>query len=143
MLGAAIGMFMQTIRKADLNITTAEWVGLSSRTDPPVVQTRAVLASTDPVALDYHAAKYILFPNSNLAIHNPDNQRGPLYPILAKCAERMGGTLDKNQVEVKSYDFRKKVFQKNEELVISASTHWGSNPKAILKYLVLRYWYNG
>jgi hypothetical protein len=44
MLGAAIGMFMQTIRKADLNITTAEWVGLSSRTDPPVVQTRAVLA---------------------------------------------------------------------------------------------------
>ena len=143
MLGAEIGTFMKAIRRADLNITTAEWVGLSSRTDSPVAHTRAVLASTDPVALDYHAAKYILFPNSNLAIHNPDNQRGPLYPILMKCAESSGGVLNENQVEVKSYDFKRKVFQKNEELVISASTHWGSNPKAILKYLVLRYWNNG
>jgi uncharacterized protein (DUF362 family) len=73
-LGSAIGTFMKTIRKADLNITTAEWVGISSRTDPPVAHTKAVIASTDPVALDYHAAKHILFPNSKLAIHNPDNQ---------------------------------------------------------------------
>jgi hypothetical protein len=143
MLGEEIGTFMNTIRRADLNITTAEWVGLSSRTDPPVVHTKAVLASTDPVALDYHAARYILFPNSNLAIHNPDNQKGPLCPYLVKCAESSGDVLDDIKVEVKSYDFKKKTFQKNDELVISAPTHWGSNPKAILKYLILRYWKNG
>ena len=140
MLGKEIGMFMKTMRKADLNITTADWVGLSSRTDPPIVHTRAVLASTDPVALDYHAAKNILFPNSNLTIHNPDNPKGPLYPILKKCAESGGGTLDENRIEVKSYDFKKKTLQKNEELPIVAPIYWGSNAKAILKYLVLRYW---
>ncbi len=140
MLGAAIGTFMKTVRKADLNITTAEWIGLSSRTDPPVAQTRAVLASTDPVALDYHSAKYLLFPNSSLSIHNPDNPQGPLYPYLARCAESTGGFLDEKGVEVKSYDFKMKAFQKNEELVISSPIHWGTNPKAILKYLALRYW---
>ena len=90
MLGKEIGTFMKTIRKADLNITTAEWVGLSSRTDPPVVQTKAVLASTDPVALDYHAAKYLLFPNSNLAIHNLKTQKDPsilIWRIVLKQAE--------------------------------------------------------
>jgi len=143
MLGAAIGTFMKTIRKADLNITTAEWVGLSSRTDPPVVQTKAILASTDPVALDYHAARYILFPNSNLAIHNPDNKKGPLYPILAKCAESGGGFLDENKVEVKSYDFKRKSFQQKHNFIIDGPISWGTNPKAILKYLVLRYWSNG
>jgi hypothetical protein len=42
-------------RKADLNIISAEWTGLSSRTDPPIARTQAVLASIDPVALDYLA----------------------------------------------------------------------------------------
>ena len=72
MLGAEIGVFMNTIRKADLNITTAEWVGLASRTEPPVAQTRSILACTEPVAFDYPASKYILQPNSKLSIHQPD-----------------------------------------------------------------------
>lgn len=130
MLGAAIGMFMQAVRKADLNITTAEWVGLSSRIDPPVFQIKAVFASTDPVALDYHSAKYILLPNSNLPIRNPDNQKGPLYPILAKCTESSGGVLDENKVEVNSYDFKSKTFQGNDNLSISVPIQWGTNPKA-------------
>jgi hypothetical protein len=140
MLGKEIGTFMKTIRRADLNITTAEWVGLSSRVDPPVAHARVTLASTDPVALDYHAAKYLLFPNSNLTIHDPENAEGPLSPVLAKCAESCGDALDENKVTVKSYDFKAKTLQKKDELVVSASTHWGNNPKTILKYLVLRYW---
>jgi hypothetical protein len=140
MLGKEIGTFMRAVRKADLNITTAEWVGLSSRTDPPVVQARAVLASTDPVALDYHAAKYLLYPNSKLAIHNPDNPKGPLHPYLARCAESGGGILDEREVGIQSYDFKTKTFQKMDELVVSAPIHWGANPRAVLKYLVLRYW---
>lgn len=143
MLGKAVGTFMKTIRKADLNITTAEWIGLVSRTEPPVVRTRALLASTDPVALDYHAAKYLLFPNSNLSIHNPDNPQGPLHPYLAKCAESGGGMIDENRVEVKSYDFKTKAFQRDEDLVISTPVHWGARPKAILKYLFLRFRNNG
>ncbi len=35
-MGAEVAMFMNTIRKADLNIIAAEWVGLASRTEPPV-----------------------------------------------------------------------------------------------------------
>ncbi len=49
-----IGYFIKTIRKADLNIVTAEWVGWGSRTDiTKATQMRTILASTDPIALDY------------------------------------------------------------------------------------------
>lgn len=140
MLGAEVAVFMKTIRKADLNITTAEWIGLSSRVDPPVAHTRAVLACTDPVALDYHATKYLLFPNSRLAIHDPDDPKSPLRQYLVKCAEAGGGMFDEKHVKVESYDFKKRLLQKDDELVIRGNKTWGYSPKAIMKYLVLRYW---
>jgi hypothetical protein len=139
MLGAEIAVFMNTVRKADLNITTGEWVGLASRTDPPVAHTRAVLASTDPVALDYHATKYLLYPNSRASIHNPDDENSPLHQYLVKCTEYGGGIFDERYVGVKSYDFRKKTLQHNDELVVIDEKEWGTNPKMILKYLYLRY----
>ena len=71
MIGAEVGVFLRTIRKADLNIVTAEWIGLADRIDPPVVRTRTILASTDPVALDYHSAKYVLYPNSLITFSRP------------------------------------------------------------------------
>jgi len=138
MLGKEIGTFMRTIRKADLNITTAEWIGLSSRVDCPVVQTRAILASTDPVALDYHAAKYLLYPNSQISLHNPDNKKGPLRQYLLKCAEAECGTLDERFVKVTSYDFKTKTLQKENELAVKGKKEWGNNVKAIMKYLYLR-----
>lgn len=143
MLGAEIAMFMKTIRKADLNITTAEWIGLSSRIDAPIVQTRAVLASADPVALDYHSAKYLLYPNSKISVHNPDNKKSPVYQYLMKCAGSDGGVFDERLVKVISYDFKAKSFQKDDDLVILGARRWGSNPKAVMKYLVLRYWNSG
>jgi hypothetical protein len=139
MLGKAIGTFMKTIRKADLNITTAEWVGLTSRTDPPVAQTRGILASTEPVALDYHAAKYVLYPNSRLMLHNPDNTEGPLHQYLKKCAEACGGYFDEGKVRVLSYDLRKGNFQNDLELAIIGEKVWGGNFRAIMKYLYLRF----
>jgi len=139
MLGAEIATFMETVRKADLNITTAEWVGLSSRVDPPVAQTRAILASKDPVALDYHAAKYLLYPNSRISVHNPNNMKSPLHHYLKKCAEMGGGIFDENFVETKEYDFAQKSLPEKRNLAISAPITWGTNPKAILKYLFLRY----
>jgi hypothetical protein len=140
MLGAAIGMFLDTVRKADLNITTAEWVGLVSRTELPVAHTRAVLAGTDPVALDFHAAKYLLYPNSKIPLHNPEHPNGPLHQVLAECAERCGGLLDEKQVSVCSYDNRAKALQTNESLAVIGEKKWGANPKILAKYMLLRGW---
>lgn len=138
MLGAEIAVFMNTVRKADLNITTAEWVGMASRTEPPVAHTRAVLASKDPVALDYHATKYVLFPNSKCKIHNPDDKKSPLHQYLAKCSEEDGGIFDEQYVEVKSHDFRTKTMQRDDQLVVIGKKEWGWKPKMWGKYLALR-----
>jgi len=140
MLGKEIGTFMQTIRKADLNICTAEWIGLSSRLDCPVVRTRAVLASADAVALDYHSAKYLLFPNSGISVHDPDASGGPLRQYLMKCSEAGGGVIDESSVKVISYDFGAKRLQKDDELVIKGKKEWGRDIRAIGKYMVVRYW---
>lgn len=138
MLGSEIGVFMDKVRKADLNITTAEWVGLASRLDPPVTHTRAVLACTDPVALDYHATKYLLYPNSRIPIHNPDDKESPLRQYLLKCAEEVGGIFDEEYVDVKSYDFGTRSLQQDGHFVVMGRKIWGTNLKSILKYFVLR-----
>jgi hypothetical protein len=139
MLGSQIGVFMNTIRKADLNITTAEWVGLASRTDPPVAYTKAVLASKDPVALDYHATKYLLYPNSKIALHNPDNKDGPLYQYLKNCAEIARLSLDESNVEIKSWDFKSQALQEGEKLTVMAHQHWGSDLKTLVRYAIFRW----
>jgi hypothetical protein len=138
MLGAEVGVFLTTVRKADLNITAAEWVGLVSRVNPPVVRTRAVLASKDPVALDYHSGKYLLFPNSKLAIHDPDDAKSPLLQYLAACAEKSGCVLDESRVDVVSYDIGNKRDQ-NYDLVLHGEMDWGWDPKSLLKYIYLRF----
>lgn len=139
MLGAEIGIFMNKIRKANLNITTAEWIGLSSRSDPPVSHTKTILASTDPVALDYHSAKYVLFPNSKSWIHNPDNEKGPLFEYLNKCSEKTGDILCEKFVDVQSFDFLSNSIQKDDELVVIGDKLWGNNFKSIIKHLILRF----
>ena len=98
-----------------------------------------MLASIDPVAVDYHATKYLLFPNSKLSIHNPDDPKGPLYRDLKACAEQFGGVFDERRVKVESYDFKKERLQKDDDLAVIGETTWGTNPKALLKYFVLRY----
>ncbi|MBW1827618.1 MAG: DUF362 domain-containing protein [Deltaproteobacteria bacterium] len=119
MIGAEIGVFLNTIRNADLNITTAEWIGLASRTEAPVARTRTVLASTDPVALDFHSTKYLLYPNSKVPVHNPDDIQRPM-----------------NQ----SYDFKTKGFQGDDALVVIGEKTWGRDVKMLMKYFVLRFW---
>src|SRR4030042_3527066 len=139
MLGKEIGVFMNTVRKPDLNLTTAEWVGLSSRVDPPVAHTRTVLACPDPVALDYHATQYILYPNSKIAIHNSDNRKSPLQQSLIKCAGSGNFLFDEKRVRVVSYDFKTGSFQGDTGLVVHGDKQWGSDIKPLLKYFFLRY----
>jgi hypothetical protein len=138
MIGRAVGTYLKTIRKADLNIITADWVGLSSRTDPPVARTRAVLASTDPVALDYHAAKYLLYSNSKLGIHEPGRKGSPAREYLEECAKTGGGVFDEGKVKVLSHDLAAGRMQRADEMAIRGEITWGTDPKALLKYIVLR-----
>jgi hypothetical protein len=109
-----------------------------SRIDPPVARTRAVLASTDPVALDYHSGKYLLFPNSKLAVHDPDNLKSPLRQYLAACAEKSGCVFDESRVKIVSYDIGTKRFQ-SDGFVLYGEMDWGQEPKSLLKYIYLRF----
>jgi hypothetical protein len=99
--GGAVGHFMNTVRQADLNIIAAEFVGHEGRQVTPV-QMRTVLASTDPVALDYYAAKYVLYPlgGKHAKYNNPDWTDGPFRKTLDACHDQGIGTLDEDQMTV-------------------------------------------
>ena len=108
-LGGAVGHFMKTIRKADLNIIAAEYAGHEGRKRAPI-HTKTVLASTDPVALDYYAGKYVLFPlgGKRAAQNNPDNTWGTFRKYLDVCHAQGVGTLDEQEMVVHKYHFNKR-----------------------------------
>jgi hypothetical protein len=104
-----IGYFMKMIRKADLNIVTAEWVGWGDRINiENATQLQTILASTDPIALDYYGAKYLLFPLSrNSDYHDPDKKDSSVRKFLELALEASGeGTLDEKRMKVFEYDFK-------------------------------------
>ena len=116
--GGAVGYFMRHVRMADLNIVTAEWVGWGSRTDTSLrAQARTVLASTDPVALDYYAAKNILLPLTPKRVKNkkydyyyhkyndPERRDCPLRWYLEECHLQGIGTLSPQKMKVHRHDF--------------------------------------
>ncbi len=113
-IGGCVGHFMKHVRKADLNIVTAEWTGYGSRTDKNMrAHTKTVLASTDPVALDYIAAKKVLLPvtkqyskDKNLIkYHDPDNPDSPLYDFLSACRNIGIGHVKEENMDLTLYDF--------------------------------------
>jgi hypothetical protein len=97
-----------------------------------------VIACSDPVALDYHAAKYILYPNSRISVHHPDNAAGPFCHDLKKCADMSGYQFDERRVNVKSYDCNLHSLTENSDQKIIGSIKWGTDFRTILKYLYLR-----
>lgn len=105
-IGGAVGYFMKTIRKADLNIITAEYSGHEGRRKSPG-HTKTVLASTDPVALDYYASKYVLLPlGGKKAVYNdPDNHRGTFRKYLEQCNAQGIGTLNEKEMAIHKFDF--------------------------------------
>jgi uncharacterized protein (DUF362 family) len=73
-LGETCGKIMVSVRTPVLNIVDAIWVSYSSITGYPASTTfraNQILASQDPVALDYWAAKYVLYPISKNSRHLP------------------------------------------------------------------------
>ncbi len=99
---------MRTIRKADLNIVTAEWVGWGSRTDvSKATRMRTILASTDPIALDYYGARYLIYPLSgDERNHNPDNPDSYVRKFLELTLRVLGeGAMDMDRIRVHEYRF--------------------------------------
>jgi hypothetical protein len=117
-LGGAVGLFMKTIRMADLNIVAAEYAGHEGRRKPPV-HTKTVLGSTDPVALDYFAAKYVLLPlgGTRAAYNNPDNPRGTFHKYLKLCQAQGIGTLNESEIVLHRFDFNHENLKKSESVL--------------------------
>jgi uncharacterized protein (DUF362 family) len=117
-LGETCGKVMVSVRTPVLNVIDAIWVSHSSLTGYPVSTTfrsNEILASQDPVALDYWAAKYILYPINNNSRHHPDfpgivqwltsardiiNIRGGLYKPESGI---LIGNVTKNEAEMVPY----------------------------------------
>ncbi|MCU0558615.1 MAG: DUF362 domain-containing protein [Desulfobacterales bacterium] len=79
--GVQCGKMISLVRAPDLNILDCIWVSPKSLSGyPPSATYRAdtLLAGTDPVALDYFAAKHVLLPlgGSPAGEHDPDRFAG-------------------------------------------------------------------
>jgi hypothetical protein len=75
--GGFMGRVMNETVYPCLNVLDAIWVSPSHPRGPEgpyslAVRTDTLLAGTDPVAVDYYAGKYILFPVSGYGRHDPD-----------------------------------------------------------------------
>ncbi len=76
-LGETAGKMMALVRPPVLNIIDAIWVSYQSLDGRPAEatwQANTLIASQDPVALDYWAAKHILFPIDQNPRHHPDHE---------------------------------------------------------------------
>jgi len=80
-LGEHCGKMITKVRAPDLSILDCIWVSpgkpgitgaLSGYPVENTIRLDQLLASTDPVALDYWASKYILYPIDNNKEHHPD-----------------------------------------------------------------------
>ena len=71
-----MGRMMAQVIYPDLNVIDANYIGVSSRgpasSYDSAYKANLVLAGQDPIALDYYAAKYILYPLTKFERHNPD-----------------------------------------------------------------------
>lgn len=75
--GTQCGKMWSLVRAPDLNILDCIWVSYESLSGYPpetTFRTNILLAGFDPVALDYHASKYVLLPlgGSRANEHDPD-----------------------------------------------------------------------
>ncbi len=138
MLGAAVGYFMKHVRKADLNIISAEWIGLASRTEAPAAHTKTILAASDPVSLDYHAARYVLYPNSRIDCHDPGNKQKPFYCDLKQCAAAAGLTMPGADKNITSYNHAKMSSDNGLAPVRGRKCRFG-DARSLVKYACMRF----
>lgn len=76
-LGETCGKMMAAVRPPVLNIVDAIWVSHAALKGFPADATRrrnTLVASQDPVALDYWAAKYVIYPIDGNPRHHPGHE---------------------------------------------------------------------
>jgi uncharacterized protein (DUF362 family) len=97
-LGTTCGKMVVDVRTPVLNIVDAIWVSYASLKGFPADTTyraNQLLASQDPVALDYWAAKYVMHPIDNNPEHDPDSSDMSQWLSDArKIINWRGGLLD-------------------------------------------------
>lgn len=108
--GGALGHWMRTVRRPDLHIVTAEWIGFGSRTKEDLSARPGVsLAAKDPVTLDAVAAREVLMQATRqagvrggvfLAHNDPEHLDRPFPRFLAEAAREIGGRPDPEGAEV-------------------------------------------
>ena len=111
--GGALGYFMRHVRMPDLNIITAERIGWGSRIDVnKSFQPKVILAGTDPVALDYIAARDVLLPGTPpdvlfwdsgktyYELNNSENKDGPFFKFLNETSQQGIGTLSNEKIKI-------------------------------------------
>ena len=75
-LGETCGKMVVSVRPPILNLIDATWISHGSLEGYPGSTTfnaNRIVASQDPVALDYWAAKHLLYPIDKNSHHHPDN----------------------------------------------------------------------
>jgi len=106
--GEAVGAWMNHCRKPNLFITTAEWVGWESRTDPGAENVKTVGLCENPVSLDYYMSKHVLWPtHTEQQYFNPDyDTAGNMTrQTLEGCLSMGFGTLDEATIAAFVYDY--------------------------------------
>jgi hypothetical protein len=74
-LGETCGKMIVSVRAPVLNIIDAIWVSQGSIAGFPestTMRVNQIMAGQDPVALDFYAAKHVLYPINNDSRHHPD-----------------------------------------------------------------------
>ena len=99
--GELTARYMLTQYAPQLFITCAMYSGHNGRWSS-AVETRTVLACTNPASLDYVACKNVIAPYQSAL--NPD-VNGPLRQQLLGCAAGGVGTIDPARIELVQYDF--------------------------------------
>ncbi len=128
-LGETCGKMVASIRTPVLNILDAIWVSHASLKGYPVhttFRTNQILVSQDPVALDYWAAKHIMYPVDSNWRHHPDFPGIDYWLTQAKNAINQSGGLyspesgifveksTKKEQEMKIHEHKASQYIKNE-----------------------------
>lgn len=108
--GGALGRWIRSVRRPDLNIITAEWIGFGSRTVASLAARPGISAcSTDPVALDSTLAREVLLPATRnagsagrpfLSFNDPDRATGPFQRFLREAHKEIGGEWEPRRIEI-------------------------------------------
>jgi hypothetical protein len=113
-MGLTCAEMFAHVRAPDLNILDSIWVPVNQIVGTPEThpqRANKMTASIDPLALDYWAAKHILFPLSTNPLHNPDEPLLFRYQMLLPALHEFsscGGckghpvTMDERDMQVHS-----------------------------------------